>query len=184
MFIVEDDVKASLESGGADSIRIYLAACTERMAQIFIGNRSADAGRLTDVDLYVDTLQRLWNSDDAMGDFADLASRIEAFSEMQSPEDAVLTDSVDIHCFYSALVLRHAVLAVGSGESSEAVNCGHVALTSMFQLEQNTEGADFYEDEKAWQRRSIDPAETSSDVDGLRAGCAEAGLERLIAVRN
>ncbi|MER7726523.1 hypothetical protein [Streptomyces sp. NPDC096323] len=180
---MEDDVKACLESGGAESMRMYSAACAERMAQIFIGHRSADTDRQEDVDLYVEILQRLWNPDDAMADFADVVSRIEAFPEMQ-PTDTGLTDSVDIHCFYSALTLRHAVLAVGTGDSAEAVNCGHVALTSMFQLEQNTEGADFYEDEKAWQRRSIDSVEGANDAGRFRADCAAAGLGRLEAVRS
>lgn len=179
MFIVEDDVKASLESRGAETLRLYSAACAERMAQIFIGCRASGTDRPEDVDLFVDTLQRLWDTEDALRDHEDVAARIEDFPEMQ-PSETGLTDSAAIHRFYSALTLRHAVLAVGAGDPGEAVNCGHVALTSMFQLDQTEEGGPLYADEKAWQRTTVEPV---ADAAALRSACAEAGLGRLAAVR-
>ena len=67
--LVEADVVVALQAGSGDVARIYAASCVERMAQIFTGLRAGNPERIEDVDLFVDTLQRLWDVDDELDDF-------------------------------------------------------------------------------------------------------------------
>lgn len=176
--LVEADVAAALQSGSGDVARVYAAACVERMAQIFTGLRAGTPGRDRDVDLYVDTLQRLWDLGDPLDNFTARVQRLEKFPELE-PTETGHTAVGDIYAFYSVLALRYATLCAGSGSAAEAERCGHAVLTAMGQLDQNVAQAAFYQEEQSWQRRSLPGAEGPVDVDALRVGCAEVSRDRL-----
>ncbi|MFF5538115.1 hypothetical protein ACFY71_37680 [Streptomyces cinerochromogenes] len=80
------------------------------------------------------------------------------------------------------LTLRYAVLCAASGEAAEADRRGHAVLTAMGRMQQNVAGSRFYEDELAWQCRSVPLGADAVDATTLRVGCAQAGRARLDAV--
>ncbi|GHF77825.1 hypothetical protein [Streptomyces griseosporeus] len=180
--LVEADVVAALRAPRAGSVaRVYAAACAERMAQIFTGLRAGAPGRDADADFFVDTMGRLWRPEEPLDDAPARAGRLEEFPEMRPPETGH-TAVRDIYAFYSVLTLRYAVLCAGSGDAAEAEHCGHVVLTAMGQMQQNVAGSRFYEDELAWQRRSVPLGGETVDAAALRADCVRTGRARLDAV--
>ncbi|MDO0914310.1 hypothetical protein QQM39_26815 [Streptomyces sp. DT2A-34] len=179
--LVEAGVVAALQAGSGDVVRIYAAGCVERMAQIFTGLRAGAPERGVDVDLFVDTLQRLWDLDDTLDDFPERVERLESFPEMQPAETGHIAVG-DIYAFYSVLALRYATICVGSESVADAERCGHAVLTAMGELEQNVAGSNFYQEEYDWQRQSIPEVGRALDAGALRAGCAEISRHRFTAV--
>ncbi|MER5847782.1 hypothetical protein ABT126_12165 [Streptomyces sp. NPDC002012] len=140
--LLEEAVVEALHVGGDEAVRLYVAACAERMAPLFIGLRSGDSGRKADVDFFVESVGGLWFADRPLPDAADRVGRLERFPELQSAEEGI-TGVADTYTFFAGLVLRYALLANGSGNADHAVSCGHVALTAMGMLDQNTRAPRF-----------------------------------------
>ncbi len=176
--LVAEDVVEELQTGGDGVVRLYVAACVERMAPLFIGLRTGEAGREADVDLYKESVVDLWKTDRPLSDAAERARLLEGFPELGPAEDGI-TDVVGTYTFFACLVLRYALLANGSGNADHAVSCGHAALTAMGMLDQNVAGAAFQADEQRLQTLSA-----SGNAAGLCDASMAAGRERLRAVLN
>ncbi len=174
--LVEETVAEELQTGGAEAIRLYVAACAERMAPLFIGLQAGEAGREADLDFYVASVGDLWGTDRPLSDAAGRARLLERFPELQSTEDGI-TDIAGTYAFFACLVLRYALLANGSGNADHAVSCGHAALTAMGMLDQNIQRAVFSADEHQLQALSV-----SGNAVGLWEASVAAGRERLRAV--
>ncbi|MFB7368907.1 hypothetical protein ACFC0D_03555 [Streptomyces sp. NPDC056222] len=174
--LVEDAVAETLRCAGGETIRLYVAACVERMAPLFVGLRAGVVGREADLDLYVETVRNLWSADRPLADASDLVRVLEQFPELRPSEEGI-SDVSDTYAFFAALVLRHALLANGSGSADDALSCGHAALTAMGMLDQNVEGAAFRSEEERLQLLSV-----SGDVGVLWEASVEAGRERFRAV--
>lgn len=174
--LVEEAVTKTLRDEGGATIRLYVAACTERMAPLFVGLRAGTAGRAADVDFYVQSVRDLWQADRPLSDAAARVHRLEQFPELRPSEEGI-TDVADTFAFFAALVLRHALSASGSGNAAEAVSCGHAALTAMGLLDQNVAGTAFRAQEQRLQSLSV-----SGDVAGLWEASFESGRERFRAV--
>ncbi|PYC75786.1 hypothetical protein C7C46_23630 [Streptomyces tateyamensis] len=174
--LVEETVVAELQTGGDEAIRLYVAACAERMAPLFIGLRAGEAAREADVDFYVASVSDLWSVDRPLPDAADRARQLERFPELQPAEDGI-TDVADTYAFFASLVLRYALLANGSGNADHAVSCGHAVLTAMGMLDQNLPGAAFSTEEQRLQYLSV-----SGTAMGLWEASVLAGRERFRAV--
>ncbi|WP_327307888.1 hypothetical protein OG730_34405 [Streptomyces sp. NBC_01298] len=174
--LVEGTVEAALRDGPGDAVRLYVAACAERMAPLFVGLRAGVSGREADVDLYVESVSGLWHADRPLADVAERVRLLERFPELQPHEEGI-TGVADTYAFFGALGLRYALLANGSGSADDAVSCGHAALTAMGMLDQNAVGASFLADEQRLQSLSL-----SGDAAGLWDASATAGRERFRAV--
>ncbi|WP_327367970.1 hypothetical protein [Streptomyces sp. NBC_01217] len=174
--LVEETVVAELQTGADEAVRLYVAACAERMAPMFIGLRAGEADREADVSFYRESAGDLWSVDRPLPDAADRACRLEQFPEWQSTEDGI-TDVAGTYAFFASLVLRYALLANGSGNAEHAVSCGHTALTAMGMLDQNVTGADFSSEEQRLQSLSV-----SGTAAGLWEASVSAGRERFRAV--
>jgi hypothetical protein len=174
--LVEEAVVEALQAGGDEAVRLYVAACAERMAPLFIGLRAGDSARKADVDFVVESVGGLWFADRPLPDAVDRVGRLERLPELQPAEEGI-TDVADTYTFFAALVLRYALLANGSGEVDHAVSCGHAALTAMGMLDQNATGASFAADERRLQSLSV-----SDTVAGLWEASVAAGRERFRAV--
>ncbi|MFF8772449.1 hypothetical protein [Kitasatospora sp. NPDC015120] len=174
--LVAEDVVQELRTGGDEVVRLYVAACAERMAPLFIGLRAGEAGRATDVDLYVAAVGDLWKTDRPLSDSADRLHSLDRFPELQPAEDGI-TDTADTYAFFACLVLRYALLANSSGNADQSVSCGHAVLTAMGMLDQNLAGAAFTADEQRLQSLSA-----SGNAAGLWDASVAAGRERLRGV--
>ncbi|MFE1879291.1 hypothetical protein [Streptomyces diastatochromogenes] len=174
--LVAGAVAEALRDGGGEAIRLYVAACTERMAPLFMGLRANVPGRESDLDFYAESVRDLWHADRPLADAAERVRLLERFPELQ-PDDEGITDVADTYAFFAVLSLRYAVLAHGSGNADEAVTCGHATLTAMGMLDQNVAGASLLAEEQRLQSLSL-----SSDAAGLWDASVTAGRERFRAV--
>ncbi|MFI1397438.1 hypothetical protein [Streptomyces sp. NPDC020681] len=174
--LVEGAVKEALRDGRGEAVRLYVAACAERMAPLFVGLRAGVPGREADLDLYVESVSGLWLADKPLADAAERVRWLERFPELQ-PDDEGVTGVADTYAFFAALCLRYALLAHNSGNADDAVSCGHAALTAMGMLDQNVAGASLLADEQRLQSLSL-----SGDAAGLWDASVTAGRERLRAV--
>ncbi|MFI6118683.1 hypothetical protein ACIBCU_02265 [Streptomyces sp. NPDC051064] len=174
--LVETAVAEALRDGGDEVIRLYVAACTERMAPLFIGLRASTPGRESHLDFYAESVRDLWHADRPLADAAERVRRLERFPELQANEEGI-TDVVDTYAFFAVLTLRHALPAHGSGNADDAVSCGHVVLTAMGMLDQNVTGAGLLVEEQRLQSLS-----SSGDAAGLWDASVTAGRERFRAV--
>lgn len=174
--LVEEAVAKALRAGGGEAIRLYVSACTERMAPLFVGLRAGAPGREADLDLYVESVRDLWYADRPLADAPERVGLLERFPELQ-PNELGITDVADTYAFFAVLCLRHALTAHGSGRADDAVSCGHAALTAMGMLDQNVAGAGFLHEEQRLQSLSL-----SGDAAGLRDASVAAGRERFRSV--
>ncbi|WP_405707280.1 hypothetical protein OG264_07160 [Streptomyces xanthophaeus] len=174
--LVEGAVTEALHNGGGEAIRLYVAACVERMAPLFVGLKAGEPGREADLDFYVESVRDLWHADRPLADAAEGVRQLERFPELQPNEEGI-TDVADTYAFFAALCLRYALLAHGSGNADDAVSCGHAALTAMGMLDQNVAGASFLAEEQRLQSLSL-----RGDVSGLWDASVAAGRERFRAV--
>ncbi|MDX3329020.1 hypothetical protein PV405_30925 [Streptomyces sp. ME02-6979-3A] len=174
--LVEEALAESLRDGQSEAVRLYVAACAERMAPLFVGLRAGVPGREADLDLFVESVRDLWFADRPLANAAERVRRLERFPELQPNEEGI-TDVADTYAFFAALCLRYALLAHGSGNADDAVSCGHAALTAMGMLDQNVAGASLLADEQRLQSLSL-----SGDAADLWDASVTAGRERLRAV--
>ncbi|MER8018252.1 hypothetical protein ACIQ7S_14945 [Streptomyces griseoluteus] len=174
--LVEGAVVEALRDGGAEAVRLFAAACAERMAPLFVGLRAGAPGREADLDFYAESVRDLWHADRPIAGASERVRQVERFPELQPHEEGI-TEVADTYAFFAALCLRYALLAHGSGNADDAVSCGHAALTAMGMLDQNVAGAGFLADERRLQSLSV-----CGDASGLWDASVTAGRERLRAV--
>ncbi|MCX4766930.1 hypothetical protein OG562_39380 [Streptomyces sp. NBC_01275] len=174
--LVEESVAETLRAEGGETVRLYAAACAERMAPLFVGLQAGGAGREADLDFFVESVRGLWYADRPLPDVSARVRALERFPELQPNEEGI-SDIAGTYTFFAALVLRHALLANRSGIADDAVSCGHAALTATGMLDQNLGGAAYRAQEERLQLLSV-----SGDVAGLWEASVEAGRERFRAV--
>ncbi|MGP3732741.1 hypothetical protein ACTWJ9_05900 [Streptomyces sp. GDS52] len=174
--LVEGAVAEALRNEHGAVIRLYVAACAERMAPLFVGLRAGAPGREVDLDLSTESVRDLWCVDRPFTDVAERVRLLERFPELQPIEEG-MTDAADTYAFFAVLCLRYALLAHGSGNAADAVSCGHAALTAMGVLDQNAAGAGLLAEEQRLQSLSL-----SGDTSGLWDASVTAGRERFRAV--
>lgn len=174
--LVDQAVREALRDRGGEAVRLYVAACTERMAPLFIGLRAGVPRREADLDLYAESVRDLWFADRPLAGAAERVLLLERFPELQPQEEAI-SDVADTYAFFAALCLRYVLPAHGSGSADDAVSCGHAALTAMGMLDRNTAGAGFLAEERRLQNLSV-----SGDASGLWEASVSAGRERFRAV--
>ena len=173
---VERSVAEALRDGGGEAIRLYVAACTERMAPLFMGLRANVPERELDRDFYAESVRDLWLADRPLAEAAERLRLLERFPELQ-PDEEGITDVADTYAFFAVLSLRYALPAHGSGSADDAVSCGHAALTAMGMLDRNVAGAGLLAEEQRLQSLSL-----SGDAAGLWDASVTAGRERFRTV--
>ena len=173
---VERSVAEALRDGGGEAIRLYVAACTERMAPLFMGLRANVPEREPDRDFYAESVRDLWLADRPLAEAAERLRLLERFPELQ-PDEEGITDVADTYAFFAVLSLRYALPAHGSGSADDAVSCGHAALTAMGMLDRNVAGAGLLAEEQRLQSLSL-----SGDAAGLWDASVTAGRERFRTV--
>ncbi|MEU0673455.1 hypothetical protein ABZ330_11240 [Streptomyces sp. NPDC006172] len=174
--LVEGAVTEALHDGGGEVIRLYVAACAERMAPLFVGLRAGEPRREADLDFCAEAVRDLWNADRPLADAAERVRQLERFPELQPNEEGI-TDVASTYAFFAVLCLRYALVAHGSGSADDAVSCGHAALTALGMLDQNVPGARFLAEEQRLQSLSL-----RGDASGLWDASVAAGRERFRAV--
>ncbi|MFD5186815.1 hypothetical protein ACFWMU_01450 [Streptomyces sp. NPDC058357] len=69
---MEGAVAQALRDGGGEALRLYVAACAERMAPLFMGLRANAPGRESDLEFYAKSVRDLWYADRPLADAAGL----------------------------------------------------------------------------------------------------------------
>ncbi|EST25947.1 hypothetical protein N566_24305 [Streptomycetaceae bacterium MP113-05] len=174
--LVDEVVAKALREQGVGTVRVYVAAITERMAPLFVGLQAVAGDRNADLDLYIASAHDLWLTDRPSPDVPERQRALGGFPELQ-PRDEGISDIVGTYSFFAVLVLRYALLANRSGSAEHAIDCGHAALTSMGMLDQNLADGPFLGQEQHLQLRSV-----SGDASELWEASFEAGRERFRAV--
>ncbi|MEU6343458.1 hypothetical protein ABZ883_21250 [Streptomyces sp. NPDC046977] len=174
--LVPDAVAETLRRTGRETVRLYVAACVERMAPLLVGLRAGGAGRETDMDLYVESAHALWYADRPVADALDRVRALQRFAELQ-PREGEMSGVADTYASFAVLVMRHALLANAGGSVEDAMSCGHAALTAVGMLDRNVGGGAFRAEEERLQLLSV-----SGDIAGLWEASVLAGRERLRAV--
>ncbi|MEU3795896.1 hypothetical protein AB0F07_39980 [Streptomyces fructofermentans] len=118
--LVEGAVEEALRDGRGEAVRLYVAACAERMAPLFVGLRAGVPGREADLDLYVESVSGLWLAHKPLADAAERVRWLKRFPELQ-PDEEGITGVADTYAFFAALCLRYALLAHNSGNAD---GCG------------------------------------------------------------
>ncbi|MFE7752625.1 hypothetical protein [Streptomyces sp. NPDC057428] len=181
---MDSAVAESLRGSERVGLAVFVASCTERMAQLFTGLRGGDADRAEDVDLYLEILGELWDPSLADSVFSARMEALEELSELQPSEEG-LVDVADIYAFYAVLCMRYAVLCRANGEPDDAVRCAHACLTALGQLDRNIPQGTFFESEHENQRRILrDDLTSGESFSRLRERDQEASRERLLAVNS
>ncbi|MFJ1961861.1 hypothetical protein [Streptomyces massasporeus] len=80
--LVDGAVAEVLRDGHGEVVRLYVAACAERMAPLFMGGRAGVPGREADLDLYVESVRDLWYADRPLADAAERVRLLERFPEL------------------------------------------------------------------------------------------------------
>ncbi|MFJ9037193.1 hypothetical protein ACIRF8_11470 [Streptomyces sp. NPDC102406] len=173
--LVEEAVAKALRDGDDAAIRLYVCACTERMAPLFVGLRAGAPGREGDLDFFAESVRDLWYVDRPLADAAERVRLLERFPELQPNEEGI-TDVADTYAFFAVLCLRYALLSHGPGSADHAVSCGHAALTAMGMLDRNLTGAGLLAEEQRLQSHSV-----SGDASGVWDASVTAGRERFRA---
>lgn len=181
MAVVSADVAESLRGGDPARLATFTASCAERMAQLFTGLRGEDPDRASDVDLFLEILNQLWDPSVEQSVFAARLEALEEFVELQ-PVDDVLQEIDDIYAFYGVLCMRYAVLCRATSNPENALECAHASLTALGQLDQNVPHATHFEDEHQHQRRMA-LGDTPSPSEA-RALDREVSHKRLLLVRS
>ncbi|WP_328791505.1 MULTISPECIES: hypothetical protein [unclassified Streptomyces] len=175
--LVEASAVEALLTGDAGTVRLYVAACAERMVPLFVGMRAGLPDRTADLDLCVESVRGLWYADRALPGAAEHVRALEGFPELRPCEEGI-TDVAGTYAFFGVLVLRYALLANASADAGHALSCGHAALTAMGLLDQNLAGGGvFRAEEEALQARSLSGASA-----GLWEASVASGRERFRAV--
>ena len=180
--VVDAAVAESLRRGERVRGAVFVASCTERMAQLFTGLRGGDPIRAEDVDLYLAILEELWSQNLPDRVFSARMKALQGFAELQ-PSEEELVDVGDIYAFYGVLCMRYAVLYRANSDVEDAVRCAHVALTALGQLDRNIPQSAFFESESESQRRAmLVDIDTERPLLQLRDDDRAASRERLLAV--
>jgi hypothetical protein len=187
MVIVDDRVAVALRTLGEVDVGVFVASCAERMAQLFTGLGGEDQGRSVDVDVVLQILDELWDFELSGDRFAGSVESLARFPELL-PGDDEIVDTGEIFSFYGVLVVRYACVFRSVGDSEDAIQCAHVALTAMGQIDQNVAGSALFEEENSRQLKIVDDlhgGQLGSDrYSKLRAEDQELSRGRLVVVRD
>ncbi|MFI0020049.1 hypothetical protein [Streptomyces griseus] len=77
----ERAVAEALRDSGGEAIRLYVAACSERMVPLFIGLRAGVPGREADLDFCVWSVRDLWHTGQPLADAAERVGVLGRFPE-------------------------------------------------------------------------------------------------------
>lgn len=176
--LVEPAIVEYLEHAPPARTAMYSAGCAERWVQVFTGLRAMDRSREENAEYVVELMDELWSGDlDRIApDAVEALERFPEFAPREVPSPAV----DDIYCFYAVLVVRYAAASI-LRDSSASIECGHVALTAVGQLDQNVEEKIWYEREMQFQREIASPGGADLLTD-YRSRCQEESRRRLDAI--
>ncbi|MFE7332947.1 hypothetical protein ACFU8W_50785 [Streptomyces sp. NPDC057565] len=100
--LVEGAVAEALRDGNGEAIRLYVAACAERMAPLFVSLRADAPGREADLDFYAESVRDLWYADRSLADAAERVRLLERFPELQPVDRAFDSDPLLVPLFVEA----------------------------------------------------------------------------------
>jgi hypothetical protein len=163
-------------------MRIFVASCTERMAQLFTGLVGSDAARSQDVDTAIRCLDLLWQSQPQIS-WSKIAEIISSFPELAGDEEP---PGLLAYAYDAAAALYYAAKYSENGNLSDVISCSNHALNSAEYIsEELDDGVDRYEIELRNQESDIASLlRTSSPYDrefvqALRGRAREISRTRL-----
>jgi hypothetical protein len=170
--VVDDQVANRLAAADDRAVRIFAASCAERLAQVFCAVRSTEPSRLADVEQLVESLDDLWNLDVPASTLDLHRGKVESFIELQ-PDELELYKVQDVYSFHAALALMYALKSASSGDPQVAVQCAHVLLTAMGQLDNNVQGALLFDGESERQKATLDSLDSGARTEEIRSADRE-----------
>lgn len=181
--VVDKVVEGAIRAHSQAHVAIFVASCAERMVQILTGLSGEGAARRGDVEIAIRLVEDLWSPAVPSAVFLDYTRSLEEFHELQ-PSDEEIVDVVGIYSFYSVLVLRYAAMYRYGGDVEDAVQCAHVSLTAMGQLDHSLDGAEYFAQEAELQQHSVSLGNRDAKlVRRLRGNDQAVSQDRLLAIR-
>ncbi|WP_245796377.1 hypothetical protein [Actinacidiphila alni] len=141
-----------LEVGTAAQVKVFAASCAERMAQLFTGVVGRDAERLSDVELAIRCMERLWEFE-ADGQWDELSQSFESLPELSGEDEPM---GALAYAYDSAACLYYASVYRGTLDSVNVQYCSNHALNGAgFMSGELSDGVDREEIELECQLRDI-----------------------------
>jgi hypothetical protein len=149
---IESTIREFMESASSGQVRIFVASCTERMAQLFTGLVGADTGRSQDVELAIRCLDLLWQSQPQIS-WSEIADRFSSMPELAGDEEP---PGLLAYAYDAAATLYYAAKYRETGNLVDVTSCSNHALNSAEYIsEELDDGVDRYEIELRNQEADI-----------------------------
>lgn len=182
--VVDDHVEEWLVRTSTPEERaLFVAGCVERMLQVYTWLASREVGREKDIDVALAICEALWDDSLPPEVFEAAQARIDVFEELE-PSDTELVGVSEIYRFYFVVAIRQAVAERVRGAGSDAVECAHLCLTAMGQLDQNIDRPRFMDRELERQRRHLAATKLGVDKGAARDADRAESLERARAIQD
>lgn len=152
------------------------------MLQVFTWLASREVDREEDIDAALAICDALWDDSLPRHYFVAALERIDSFEELE-PADTELTGVSEIYRFYVVVAIRQAVAERVGGTGADAVECAHLCLTAMGQLDQNIDRPRFMDREFDFQRRHLAPTKPGVDRVAARDADRVESQERARAIQ-
>jgi hypothetical protein len=181
--IVDEQVSRILGTLDERGLRLFVASCAERSAQVFCQLQAGNSARAGDLAFFVETIEDLWNLDVPAEAFAERGARLAAFPELEEPEDPGGEQpeaAAETFTFDAVLVLEDAINCARSGDAEKARDAAHMSLTAMDGIDLDETDTRFLEEEYERQTQVLTMIQAGAPATEIREG--DLAFARRVAV--
>ncbi|KOG90572.1 hypothetical protein [Streptomyces varsoviensis] len=142
MVSIESTIREFSESASSGQMRIFVASCAERTAQLFTGLIGANGERSQDVELAIRCMDLLWQSQPQIS-WDEIAESFSSFPELTGDEEP---PGLLAYAYDAAAMLYYAARYRAAGKLADVISCSNHALNSAEYISEELEdGVDRYE---------------------------------------
>jgi hypothetical protein len=179
--IVDLELMRAVRAADDRAVRLFVSGCAERTAPLFGAIYANDQSRTTDIELLVETLDDLWNTDIGPDSLQRRQPELATLPEVADTGEE-WTTSEETLAAHAVLAVLYAVAYVADGRWRSAMNCARVASGVYFAEDPDVEN--LYDAERALQfdmlRLLTDGARSVADLRAADRGIARARAGRIL----
>jgi len=139
---IESNIREFSESASPSQMRIFVASCTERMAQLFTGLVGVSTDRSQDIELVIRCMDLLWQSQSRIS-WGEMVEIFSSFPELAGDEEP---PGLLAYAYDAAATLYYAAKYRESEDLACVISCSNHALNSAEYIsEELGDGVDRYE---------------------------------------
>ncbi|EGX55929.1 hypothetical protein SZN_30407 [Streptomyces zinciresistens K42] len=142
MVSIDSTIREFSESASSGQMRIFVASCAERMAQLFTGLVGTNTERSQDVELAIRCMDLLWQSQPQIS-WDEIAESFSSLPELAGDEEP---PGLLAYAYDAAATLYYAAKYRKTGNLVDVASCSNHALNSAEYIsEELDDGVDRYE---------------------------------------